>query len=112
MTADEIKALLDEGDSFEYPTVTRELADQATDVIRSLAYLVRELTTWRPMETAPKGVQVLVLRKVGPRVMIKKGDDGWWIQPSGSAEVRLVEEECLQGWLPLPPATEVSGNGK
>lgn len=112
MTADEIKSLIEEADSFEYPTVTRELADQATDVIRSLAAALRELTTLRKMAEAPKdGTPVLIIcQDMFPQVMhweeSTHGAAGWRLS-GGAPTGGFHSGHWFDGWLPLPPAPEV-----
>jgi hypothetical protein len=74
-----------------------------------LADAIRELTEWRPMETAPRdGTRVLVLtdRGGGQQFVAWWGDRVHWVDGWSHDGDILLDCELL-GWLPLVPGPEV-----
>ena len=99
MRAEELKALLEEADGL-FNAKGEELAD----IISRLSAALREVTAWRPMETAPRdGTDVLVADEGGELfVAFWEPTDEQWIFATSPRGWRVGVAKPV-GWLPLPP---------
>lgn len=91
--------------------IISELEKQPSNIARVAAQRLRELTQWRPMETAPSETNIVV--KFSNKKTVKVG----WIEPkenplSDTETVVFGDYEDavsfsdLKGWLPLPEVGE------
>jgi hypothetical protein len=66
---------------------------------------VRELTEWRPMETAPRdGTAILLVESFGEsRVIARWVDETWASVCAYSGTFYTDDDDFYHGWLPLPP---------
>jgi hypothetical protein len=66
---------------------------------------VRELTEWRPMESAPRdGDAILLLENDGNKALAYWSPDaGAWVSASGYGSSFWADDDDYNGWLPLPP---------
>ena len=68
---------------------------------------VRELTEWRPMETAPRdGTAILLVESFGESRVIARWVDETWASVCAYSGTFYTDDDFYHSWLPLPPAPE------
>lgn len=83
--------------------VSDEFLTHAPGEATALRERVRELTEWRPMESAPRDGKALLLHATGFVTVGRRFSEGAWsfMCVYGS---RHEEDSAFRGWLPLPEA--------